>query len=146
MGQQDNEVAAAKVALGVQYTQTFEVQSKKLPELKGRITVALPTQLDRMRIGVLQHALREGVPLEQLDMSTAGLAVMLSTLAVVVRDAPDWWYEIEKDTAGKVIKREPNPGAILDEELLWDIYGRYVAFRDTFPGPVGGQGPGGAPA
>ena len=129
----NDQAAAAKVALGNDYTQTIEVQSDKYPGLKGSITYSLPTGKDLARIAVLQHDLREGRPLEALDNLSGGLIIVMSTLAIVVNKAPDWWYRTVGE--GKDAQRVAAPEMLRDTGLLWDIWGRYVTFRDeTFPG------------
>jgi hypothetical protein len=137
---------AGQVALGTEYTESFDVASKIIPELKGSLTVAMPNGRDLMRIGVIQHRLRDGVPIEQLDINTRLTVVMLSTLAVVVRKAPDWWYDIKRDGKQRETDRVPAPELVQDMDLLWDIYGRYVAFSDNFPNGRGNLGAGEAAA
>ena len=76
---------AAKVALGSDYSDTYELKSELDPKLSGSFTISLPTGKDHLQIGVVQHRLRNGVPLDQLDNVTASTDVMLSFLSVVVR-------------------------------------------------------------
>ncbi len=144
----NDRAAAAKVALGKEHEETIEVRSEQDPALTGAVTYSLPTGKDLMRIAIIQHDLREGRPLEALDNLSGGLAVVMSTLAVVVRRAPDWWYRTEGE--GKDARRVAAPELLTDTGLLWDIWGRYVAFRGTFPGSrvdaadreaAGGAGP-----
>jgi hypothetical protein len=142
----NDQAAAAKVALGIQYERTIEVASEIDPALKGSVTFSLPTGKDFMRIAVLQHDLREGRPFEELDGLSGGMLVMLSTLSVIVRRAPDWWYRTEG--TGKDAKRLAAPELIADVNVLWDIWGGFVTFRDTFPrlgnDQADGQAAGGA--
>jgi len=124
---------SGQIALGIEYTESFDVSSKRVPTLQGTLTVAIPTGRDLLKIGVVQHRLREGVQIEELDPATRMTVVMLSTLAVVVRKAPDWWYDIKRDAHQRESDRTAAPELIPDMDLLWDIYGRYVAFSDSFP-------------
>lgn len=128
----NDRAAAARVALGTALEETIEVQSEKFPELKGSITFSLPNGKDLMRIAIIQHDLREGRPLESLDNLSGGLAVVMSTLAIVVRKAPDWWYQTVGE--GKDARKVAAPELLKDTSMLYDIWGRFVAFRDTFPG------------
>ena len=136
---------AGQVALGTEYTESFEVASKKIPALHGTITVAIPDGRDIMKIGVVQHRLRQGVPIEQLDTNTRLTVVMLSTLTVVVRKAPDWWYEIKRDDKQRQMDHTPAPELVKDLDLLWEIYERYVAFSDSFPDKPRNSDVGGTP-
>ena len=131
MNMQNDGAAAAKVLLGTGYETTVDVASTLDPTIKGSVTLSLPSGKDLARIAVIQHGLREGRPLEELDMLSGGTIVALSTLAVVVRKAPDWWYRTEGE--GKNAVRIPAPELLLDQQLLWQVWGRYVSFRDSFP-------------
>lgn len=122
---------AAKVALGSEYSETYEIKSELDPSLCGSFTISLPTAKEHLEIGVIQHRLRKGVPLNELDSVTASAAVMLSTLSVVVRKAPVWWYRTVGE--GRNAEVVPAPEDIHDMDLLWDLYGRYTALRATFP-------------
>lgn len=133
MGTEDLTVQAARVALGPNHLESVEVQSKLDPALKGTVTLSLPDGRDLMKIAVIQARMREGVPYEELDPLSRMTCTMLSTLAVVVRSAPDWWYHSD----GKGGPRIAAPERIKDLDLLWEIYGRFVAIRDTFPGDEG---------
>lgn len=128
MSEDNLRAAAGKIALGQRYTKTVQVQSRLDETLSGSITFALPNGKDLARMGILQMDLREGRELQSFDMLTGGLIVAMSTLAVVVKDAPDWWYRVEGTT------KVAAPELLVDQKLLWDIWGEYVAFRDSFPG------------
>lgn len=127
----NDRAAAAKVALGTEYTETIEVQSELDDRLKGKITYSLPNGKEQARIAVIQHDLREGRSLEALDPLSGGLIVMLAQLSVVVREAPSWWYRTEG--IGKDTQQIAAPELIMDQALLWEIWGKFVAFRNTFP-------------
>lgn len=134
----DSEVQAAQVALGADYTETYTVASELNPELNGAITISLPTGREHLEIGIIQHRLRKGVSLNELDEVAASTVVMLSTLSVVVRKAPDWWYRTVGK--GKLAEQVPAPEDLHDMDLLWDIFGRYTALRATFPRKTGDAG------
>jgi hypothetical protein len=140
MGTQDKKVAVAKIARGTSYETTVEVASTLNPTLTGSVTLSLPSGKDLARIAVIQHDLREGRPLEELDMLSGGTIVALSTLAVVVRKAPDWWYRTEGE--GKLAVKIAAPELILDQHFIWDLWGRYVSFRDSFSDRAGNDGAG----
>lgn len=122
---------AAKVALGSDYSETYELKSELDPNMAGSFTISLPTAKEHLEIGVIQHRLRKGVALSELDNVAASTAVMLSVLSVVVRKAPSWWYRTVGD--GPRAEVVPAPEEIHDMDLLWDLYGRYTALRATFP-------------
>ena len=148
MSTENDRVAAAKVLLGTTYETTLDVASTMDPSLKGAITLSLPTGKDLARIAVIQHGLREGKPLDELDALSGGTIVALSTLSVVVRKAPDWWYRTEGD--GKAAVQVPAPEQLRDMHLIWDIWERYVSFRASFSGrgddDAASETPGGAAA
>ena len=131
MTTENDRAVAAKIVLGTAYEKTIEVESHLVPTMCGSITFSLPSGKDLARIAILQHDLREGRPLDDLDVLSGGLMVALSTLSVIVRTAPDWWYRVEGE--GKTAKRIAAPELLIDQELIWGIWGEYVAFRDTFP-------------
>ncbi len=118
---------------------TITVASKQDPALKGDVTLILPSGADYIKIGIAQARLRGGVPLDQLDTVSAGVVVMLSTLSVVVKQAPDWWYDIKRekqpDGTEKEFNRTPAPERIKDLDVLWQLYGRWVALRDADGSP-----------
>lgn len=132
-GTEESRVQAARVALGPHDVDTMEVQSKVDPALKGMVTLSLPDGRDLMKIAIIQAKMREGVPYEEFDPLSRMTCTMLSTLAVVVRSAPDWWYHSD----GKGGPRIAAPERIKDLDLLWEIYGRFVALRDNFPADEG---------
>lgn len=147
MADSNQAAQAAKVALGTECTETFDVQSKVFPGLTGQITISIHDGRDLLKMGLIQHRLLEGVPLEELNAWTQATIQMLSTVAVVVRKAPDWWYEIvkEKDPKTgeeKVVSKTPAPEQVKDVDLLWEIHRRYTAFRGSFPRSGGDQNPG----
>lgn len=56
-------------------------------EFVGNVVVHYPSQIERMRIGVLKAELLGGV---EVDVHTNNLAHILSTLDVVVDTKPEW--------------------------------------------------------
>ncbi|MDO8357319.1 MAG: hypothetical protein Q7U76_13090 [Nitrospirota bacterium] len=132
------DVQAAQVVLGSQYEEVYDVQSELNPAHKGQVAMSLPTGRDQLEIGVIQHRLRKGVPLAELDEVSGSTAIMLAVLSVVVRRAPEWWYRTVGE--GKSAERVPAPEELHDMDMLWDLYGRYTALRATFPRQTGDAG------
>jgi|GEM_PF-5023017 len=133
MGSSEIQAQAAKVALGTDVTETVSVTSDVFPELSGSITFALPDGRAILRMGLISAALRthpdSGVvtPIDDLDAQAAGFVVMLSTLAVAVVKAPEWWYRT--DATGKLI---PAPELVKDPDVISDLWGRYAEWRSSF--------------
>lgn len=113
-----------------QFTTTFDMQSTLTPDHRGTFTIALPTGADAVKIACVNHRLRSGVAFEDLDPDSQAVLVMLSTLSVVVREAPDWWYCTEGDVPQA--KKVPAPEQLRDLPMLWDLFAKYADFRKSF--------------
>lgn len=122
----DHDGTAAIVAAGTDYIDSFDLGDEVEESYRGHFRLCIPTAKDWVKIGIIQHRLREGVPLEELDSVAGSVVVMLSTLAVIVIEAPAYWYKTEGKTQVAAIED------IRNMDVLWAIYGRYAAFRRTF--------------
>ena len=134
----DNEaqVQAARVALGTALAHTFEVQSAIFEDMKGPITVSLPDARGVMQMGIASAKHRTDpvtgrVTLSsELDGQSKTMEVILATLTVVVTKAPHWWYR--EDGAGAAKRLIPAPELLQDTDLLYEIFGRYADWRESF--------------
>lgn len=76
------------VNMGNKRTHTIAVDFSEInEEFVGNVVVHYPSQIERMRIGVLKAELLGGV---EVDVHTNNLAHILSTLDVVVDTKPEW--------------------------------------------------------
>lgn len=109
---------------GTRRTHTFDVDfTEEFGEkYKGRFTVHHPSQMERMRIGILQSQLTGGVP--PMDDRTDNLILMISTLDTVLDAKPDW-FDVTNDD--------------VEYEMILEVFLTYRNWMDSFrkrPKPV----------
>lgn len=102
---------------GNKRTHTFNVDfSEKFGEkFKGKFTVHYPSQMEVMRIGILQSQLLGGVA--PMDARTDNLVFIISTLDTILDTAPDWFNIMDPD---------------LEYEMLEGVYREYANWKDSF--------------
>ena len=84
-------------------------------EFEGWFTVHHPTQLENLRIGLLQSQITGGIP--PMDQRTDNLVLILATLDVVLDDKPTWFDASNPD---------------LEYEMLETVYLEYLKWVDNF--------------
>jgi len=102
---------------------------------EGKVVLHLPTIRDTIAIGVLDAKLRAGVAHEDLDPVTSNLVAYISTLSIVVDEAPDAWFETT-DEGAKALALEK----LTDPTVLETVFWRWARWRDSFRGAGGGGG------
>lgn len=95
------------------------------PAFKGRFTVHHPTQMERLRMGVLKASLLGN---QMVDVQTENLAIVISTLDTVLDEKPDWF---DMDTED------------LSYDIMEAVYMEYLDWVNSFRGnnnkPTTGQ-------
>lgn len=102
---------------GVRRTHTFRVDFSADfgDKFKGSFTVHHPSQMERMRIGILQSQLTGGIP--PMDARTDNLVVMIATLDTVLDDKPEW-FDVYSDD--------------LEYEVLYSVFMEYTNWIESF--------------
>ncbi|MMZ43506.1 hypothetical protein D1872_50580 [compost metagenome] len=103
----------SQILKGTQVTHTFNVDFSEVREdFKGTFVVRRPSQLDRLQIGILKSTLLGGV--QNVDIPTENIAVVASTLDVVLVQRPDWFNIDDPDLSYDIME------AVFLEYLKWD--------------------------
>lgn len=106
---------------GTKRTHTFTVDFTEYGEkFKGKFTVHHPSQMERMRIGILQSQLTGGVV--PTDVRTDNLVHIISTLDIVLDEKPEW-FDIYSEE--------------LEYEMMVAVYKEYVNWMASFRKSVG---------
>lgn len=102
---------------GTRRTHTFDIDLTKEygDKFKGRFTVHHPSQMERLRIGVLQSQLTGGIP--PMDNRTDNLVYMIATLDTVLDVKPDW-FDVYSDD--------------VEYEMLLAVHMEYLKWYDSF--------------
>lgn len=105
----------ANVNMGSARKHTIPVDFSKLEDgFTGNVVVHYPSQLEKMRIGMLKSSLLGGM---EVDVQTNNIAHVTATLDVVIDSKPDW-LDIN----------DPR----VEYEMLEHIYLQYHEWCDTF--------------
>ena len=87
---------------------------------RGEFVLAFPLPSDLRRIEVRVAGMLEGQPASSFPPATLANFRAYATLDVVIVNAPEWWEDME------------SPEQCPDDELVTDLYGRYLRFyRET---------------
>ena len=85
------------------------------PTFLGNIVFHYPSQMERMRIGVIQSELLGGNL--NVDVQTGNIAHIISTLEIVCDSKPDWFDVFSPE---------------LEYEVLEAVYNEYAEWSDSF--------------
>lgn len=110
--------ALNNVLAGKKFSHTMKLDYTAInPLFLGTVTVHRPSEMEKMRIGIIRAGLLGGLPPESVDTPTYNYAHLFATLEVVVDSKPDW---LDVD--------DPE----VDAEILWAIYEAYTKWLDSF--------------
>lgn len=105
----------ANINMGNQRKHTIPVDFSSVEEtFVGSVVVHYPSQIERLRIGVLKSSMLGGV---EVDVPTNNIAHIMSTLDVVIDSKPEW-----------LDVNDPR----IEYEMLEHIYLQYHEWCDTF--------------
>ena len=104
------------ITQGKKRTHTFEVDFSEIdPKFVGKFTVHHPSQMERMQVGATKSALLGGNLV--VDTMTDNIATIVSTLDVVLDDAPDWFNPFSDD---------------LDYNIMEAVFLEYTTWLNSF--------------
>jgi len=86
----------------------------------GQFTFHYPSLMERLQMGVRRSQLLDGIPENSVDLVTMNIAIMLSTLDVVIDQAPDWFNAANLDSD--------------DILILKRVFEEYVDWQNSFRG------------
>jgi hypothetical protein len=106
---------------GVKRTHSFDVDFTEQygEKFKGRFTVHHPSQMERMRIGILQSQLTGGYA--PMDDRTDNLVLMIATLDTVLDTKPAW-FDVTSDD--------------VEYEMILEVFLEYRKWMDSFRKPT----------
>ena len=112
----NSERMLQKINQGKRRTHRIDVDFRELNEdFIGTIVVHHPSQMDRLKAGVLKSHLLGGI--EAVDTLTDNIASIISTLDVVIDSKPDW-FDVYDD--------------ILEYEVMEKVYVEYLTWVNSF--------------
>lgn len=113
-----SERTLQKINQGTRRTHMIDLDYSHIkPEFVGKVVVHHPSQMERLQQGILQSHLLGGADPQSLDTLTYNLAMIISTLEIVIDKKPDW-FDVYDDE--------------LDYSIIEETYLEYVKWINSF--------------